>query len=213
MQVNQIGTITESIKARVFAALVAQHAAGGGRLHASLPAGSLSAATDSAAAGRACMPACCPSLQPAAAHGQLSRARLHRAACPRRQAVQLAKGAGWGVLTSHRSGETCDDFIADLSVGLSTGHIKSGAPARCVPLLLAGPGGERAHACCCAAAPACTRHACSHATSSSMHRARQCWQRRGERITKYNRLLRIEEELGAKAVYAGDNWRCIPFST
>jgi enolase len=48
------------------------------------------------------------------------------------QAVQLAKSAGWGVLTSHRSGETGDDFIADLSVGLSTGHIKSGAPARCV---------------------------------------------------------------------------------
>ncbi|KAF8057663.1 ENO1 [Scenedesmus sp. PABB004] len=46
------------------------------------------------------------------------------------KAVQLAKGAGWGVLTSHRSGETADDFIADISVGLSTGHIKSGAPAR-----------------------------------------------------------------------------------
>lgn len=31
---------------------------------------------------------------------------------------------------SHRSGETTDDFIADLVVGLGTGHIKSGAPAR-----------------------------------------------------------------------------------
>lgn len=46
------------------------------------------------------------------------------------KAVQLAKSAGWGVLTSHRSGETADDFIADIAVGLSTGHIKSGAPAR-----------------------------------------------------------------------------------
>lgn len=46
------------------------------------------------------------------------------------RAVQLAKSAGWGVLTSHRSGETEDTFIADISVGLSTGHIKSGAPCR-----------------------------------------------------------------------------------
>ena len=44
----------------------------------------------------------------------------------------MAKAAGWGVLTSHRSGETGDDFIADIAVGLSTGHIKSGAPARWV---------------------------------------------------------------------------------
>ena len=44
--------------------------------------------------------------------------------------MKLAKDAGWGVLTSHRSGETTDDFIADLSVGLATGHIKAGAPAR-----------------------------------------------------------------------------------
>lgn len=31
---------------------------------------------------------------------------------------------------SHRSGETTDDFIADLTVGLGTGHLKSGAPCR-----------------------------------------------------------------------------------
>jgi len=45
-------------------------------------------------------------------------------------AVQLAKQHGWGVMTSHRSGETEDTFIADLAVGLATGQIKSGAPCR-----------------------------------------------------------------------------------
>jgi len=39
-------------------------------------------------------------------------------------------GAGWGVMVSHRSGETEDTFIADLAVGLSTGQIKTGAPCR-----------------------------------------------------------------------------------
>merc|ERR1719223_2035367 len=39
-------------------------------------------------------------------------------------AVNMAKGAGWGVMTSHRSGETDDSFIADLAVGLGTGQIK-----------------------------------------------------------------------------------------
>ena len=46
------------------------------------------------------------------------------------QAVQLAKRNGWGVMTSHRSGETEDDYIADLAVGLCTGEIKTGAPCR-----------------------------------------------------------------------------------
>jgi len=41
--------------------------------------------------------------------------------------------AGWGVMTSHRSGETEDSFIADLAVGLATGQIKTGAPCRFVP--------------------------------------------------------------------------------
>lgn len=44
--------------------------------------------------------------------------------------VKLAKDAHWGVVTSHRCGETEDSFIADLSVGLSTGQIKAGAPCR-----------------------------------------------------------------------------------
>ena len=79
------------------------------------------------------------------------------------QAVTLAKDAKWGVSTSHRSGETTYDFIADLTVGLATGHIKSGA--------------------CC----------------------------RGERLAKYNQLLRIEEELGDKAKYAGKSFRYIPW--
>ncbi|OVA15544.1 Enolase [Macleaya cordata] len=75
------------------------------------------------------------------------------------EAVKLAKDASWGVVTSHRCGETEDSFIADLAVGLSTGQIKAGAPCR------------------------------------------------GERLAKYNQLLRIEEELSDQAVYAGENWR------
>ncbi|KAL1566057.1 Enolase [Salvia divinorum] len=75
------------------------------------------------------------------------------------EAVRMSKRAGWGVMTSHRSGETEDTFIADLAVGLSTGQIKTGAPCR------------------------------------------------SERLAKYNQLLRIEEELGSAAVYAGANFR------
>ncbi|GAQ86695.1 enolase chloroplastic-like [Klebsormidium nitens] len=46
------------------------------------------------------------------------------------QAALDAKAAGWGVMVSHRSGETEDTFIADLSVGLASGQIKTGAPCR-----------------------------------------------------------------------------------
>lgn len=70
-------------------------------------------------------------------------------------AIQMANKAGWGAMVSHRSGETVDSFIADLTVAISTGHLKTGAPAR------------------------------------------------GERVEKYNQLMRIEEELGDAAVYAG----------
>jgi len=77
-------------------------------------------------------------------------------------AVNMAKAAGWGVMTSHRSGETEDSFIADLAVGLATGQIKTGAPCR------------------------------------------------SERLAKYNQLLRIEEELGAAAMYTGENYRLPP---
>lgn len=45
-------------------------------------------------------------------------------------AVKLSKQNGWGVMTSHRSGETEDNYIADLAVGLCTGEIKTGAPCR-----------------------------------------------------------------------------------
>jgi enolase len=69
--------------------------------------------------------------------------------------MRLAAGNGFGVIVSHRSGETEDTTIADLSVALDAGQIKSGAPAR------------------------------------------------SERVAKYNRLLRIEEELGDVARYAG----------
>lgn len=46
------------------------------------------------------------------------------------QACRLSQEAGWGVMVSHRSGETEDSFIADLVVGLRTGEIKTGAPCR-----------------------------------------------------------------------------------
>ena len=70
-------------------------------------------------------------------------------------AAQMSFENGYNVVVSHRSGETEDTTIADLSVGWGTGEIKTGAPAR------------------------------------------------GERTAKYNRLLRIEEELGSKAVFPG----------
>jgi len=46
------------------------------------------------------------------------------------EAYHLARKNGWGVMVSHRSGETEDNFIADLVVGLGTGQIKTGAPCR-----------------------------------------------------------------------------------
>jgi len=69
--------------------------------------------------------------------------------------IEMAKKAGWGAMVSHRSGETVDSFIADFTVAMSTGHLKTGAPCR------------------------------------------------GERLEKYNQLMRIEEELGDAAIYAG----------
>ncbi len=71
------------------------------------------------------------------------------------EAAEVAKGAGYAVMVSHRSGETEDTSIADITVALGCGQIKAGAPAR------------------------------------------------GERTAKYNRLLRIEEQLGNKASFAG----------
>merc|ERR1712054_722062 len=46
------------------------------------------------------------------------------------EASSMSQFAGWGVMVSHRSGETEDSFIADLVVGLRTGEIKTGAPCR-----------------------------------------------------------------------------------
>eukprot|EP00927_Polykrikos_kofoidii_P023016 TRINITY_DN2131_c1_g1_i2.p1 TRINITY_DN2131_c1_g1~~TRINITY_DN2131_c1_g1_i2.p1 ORF type:complete len:487 (+),score=108.02 TRINITY_DN2131_c1_g1_i2:82-1542(+) len=46
------------------------------------------------------------------------------------EAVTMCQSYGWGVMVSHRSGETEDSFIADLVVGLRTGQIKTGAPCR-----------------------------------------------------------------------------------
>ena len=71
------------------------------------------------------------------------------------EAIEMARKAGWTAMISHRSGETVDSFIADFTVAMSTGQLKTGAPCR------------------------------------------------GERVEKYNQLMRIEEELGEAAVYAG----------
>ncbi|MGB1528248.1 MAG: phosphopyruvate hydratase [Candidatus Puniceispirillaceae bacterium] len=71
------------------------------------------------------------------------------------KAISDAKQAGFGVVISHRSGETEDSFIADLSVATNAGQIKTGSLSR------------------------------------------------SDRLAKYNQLLRIEEELGERAVYAG----------
>jgi len=70
-------------------------------------------------------------------------------------AINMAQKAGWKAVVSHRSGETEDTTIADLSVALNGGLIKTGAPCR------------------------------------------------SERVAKYNRLLKIEDELGANARFAG----------
>jgi len=77
------------------------------------------------------------------------------------EASSMSQFAGWGVMVSHRSGETEDSFIADLVVGLRTGEIKTGAPCR------------------------------------------------SERLAKYNQLLRIEEELGSRCSFAGENFRTV----
>jgi len=71
------------------------------------------------------------------------------------EAIALAQRSRYGVVVSHRSGETDDATIADLAVATNAGQIKTGAPSR------------------------------------------------GERTAKYNRLLRIEEELGETARYPG----------
>jgi enolase len=71
------------------------------------------------------------------------------------EAIETSRGAGWGIVMSHRSGETEDTTISDLAVAFNTGQIKTGAPAR------------------------------------------------SDRVAKYNRLLRIEEELGDQARYPG----------
>jgi enolase len=70
-------------------------------------------------------------------------------------AIRLANRHGLTTMVSHRSGETTDSTIADLSVGTNAMQLKSGAPAR------------------------------------------------GERVAKYNQLLRIEEDLADSVEYAG----------
>jgi enolase len=69
--------------------------------------------------------------------------------------MRFASKSGYNCVVSHRSGETEDTSISDISVATAAGQIKTGAPSR------------------------------------------------GERTAKYNRLLRIEEELGRKARFPG----------
>ncbi|HET9672716.1 MAG TPA: enolase C-terminal domain-like protein, partial [Actinomycetota bacterium] len=70
-------------------------------------------------------------------------------------AIALAQRSGYGVVVSHRSGETEDTTIADVAVATNAGQLKAGAPSR------------------------------------------------GERTAKFNQLLRIEEQLGDTARFAG----------
>ena len=70
-------------------------------------------------------------------------------------AINLARKASYGIVISHRSGESEDTFIADLAVATNAGQIKTGSMSRT------------------------------------------------DRVAKYNQLLRINEELGAQAVYPG----------
>ena len=44
------------------------------------------------------------------------------------EAAKLAKSYGWKIMVANRAGETEDDFIADLAVGIGADFIKSGAP-------------------------------------------------------------------------------------
>ena len=46
------------------------------------------------------------------------------------EAIEMARKAGYGVIVSHRSGETEDTFIASLAVATNAGQIKTGAPSR-----------------------------------------------------------------------------------
>ncbi len=46
------------------------------------------------------------------------------------ETVKIARAAGWKIIVSHRSGETCDDFIADLAVAVSADFIKAGSLSR-----------------------------------------------------------------------------------
>lgn len=46
------------------------------------------------------------------------------------ETIALAQSAGYGAVLSHRSGETCDSFLADLAVAAGCGQIKAGAPSR-----------------------------------------------------------------------------------
>ena len=73
------------------------------------------------------------------------------------ETIELAYKNSYNCFVSHRSGETVDTFIADLTVAINAGHLKTGSGCR------------------------------------------------GERVEKFNQLMRIERELGKTAVFAGKN--------
>jgi enolase len=71
------------------------------------------------------------------------------------ETIELAYKNGYNAFVSHRSGETTDSFIADLTVAVNAGHLKTGSGCR------------------------------------------------GERIEKFNQLMRIEHQLGKGSKFAG----------
>ncbi|KAH7537908.1 hypothetical protein FEM48_Zijuj03G0142800 [Ziziphus jujuba var. spinosa] len=113
------------------------------------------------------------------------------------EAVKMSKRAGWGVMASHRSGETEDTFIADLSVGLATGQIKTGAPCRSERLAKYNQASLLfSHV------PRC-RLLLIMSVSFSVSKSDIS----SFPFPAFLQLLRIEEELGSAAIYAGSKFR------
>ena len=113
------------------------------------------------------------------------------------QAHNLAKKNGWGTMVSHRSGETEDTFIADLVVGLCTGQVSQHVEVvwllRDLTIWLFDTSASQR-----IFSFLCTLFVLQIKTGAPC---------RSERLAKYNQILRIEEELGGNAKYAGKNFR------
>ena len=96
--------------------------------------------------------------------------------------VDLAHRSGFRCMMSHRSGETEDTTIADLAVATNCGQIKTGAPAK---------------------TPASARRTTTPKVTVEATPTSVAAPARSERVAKYNRLLRIADELGDAAIYLG----------